>query len=534
MRFPSALLLLLAGLAASPAIAAPACPSGTTPAGYRQESYCTAQIALRSTISRSLGLLETRMAAGDGAFAAQLRTAQDLRDRRDKLATSERDALADNSPDGRVRYARFSAEAAQVASSLVAIEAAIRRDHPRWLDLARPTPLTEADTIRLLRPGEAMVFWYPTEEATFVWAINAKGSHWARIPIGATALAARVASFRAGLGVDGATRSARADRPSARPAFDRVDASALYTLLFPGAVDQVVRGARAVILVPSGSLTSLPFAALPMGTAATSPWLGLAKPLSLLPSPAGLRTLRGHPATASAAIAFAGFGAPALGAATEGQARGLDGVWRGGMVDGAALANLPSLPQAADELYDLARELGAPTKSVTVGANATESAVKRADLSHVRVLAFATHGLVAGDLSGLAEPALVFTPPAAPDDNDDGLLTASEAARLRLSADWVILSACSTATGNRVGAEALSGLASAFTYAGARALLVSQWQVGDDAARRLTTLAVRERTLGRAEALRRAMVAVANDPAHPEWADPSAWAVFELVGEGGR
>ena len=533
MRLPSALLLLLTGLVASSANAAPACPSGTTPAGYRQESYCTAQVALRSTISRSLGLLESRMAAGDGAFAAQLRTAQDLRDRRDTLATSERDALADNSPDGRLRYARFSAEAAQVASSLAAIEAAIRRDHPRWLDLARPTPLTEAETLKLLRPGEAMVFWYPTEDATFVWAIDARGARWARIPIGATALAARVASFRAGLGVDGATRSARADRPSARPPFDRADASALYTLLFPDTVDQIVRGARAVILVPSGSLTSLPFAALPMGTAAGSPWLGLAKPLSLLPSPAGLRTLRGHPATASAAIAFAGFGAPALGAANN-TTRALDGVWRGGVVDGAALVDLPSLPQAADELYDLARELGAPAKSVTIGARATEAAVKHADLSHVRVLAFATHGLVAGDIGGLAEPALVFTPPATPDDNDDGLLTASEAARLRLSADWVILSACSTATGNRVGAEALSGLASAFTYAGARALLVSQWQVGDDAARRLTTLAVRERTLGRAEALRRAMVAVAHDPAHPEWADPSAWAVFELVGEGGR
>ncbi len=100
---------------------------------------------------------------------------------------------------------------------------------------------------------------------------------------------------------------------------------------------------------------------------------------------------------------------------------------------------------------------------------------------------FATHGLVAGDLSGLAEPALVLTPPAAPTDADDGLLTASEIAALKLNAEWVVLSACNTAAGEGEGAEALSGLARAFFYAGARALLVSHWAVYSQAATELTT-----------------------------------------------
>jgi CHAT domain len=55
------------------------------------------------------------------------------------------------------------------------------------------------------------------------------------------------------------------------------------------------------------------------------------------------------------------------------------------------------------------------------------------------------------------------------------LLTASEVAQLKLNADWVVLSACNTAAGDKPGAEALSGLARAFFYAGARALLVSHW-----------------------------------------------------------
>ena len=98
----------------------------------------------------------------------------------------------------------------------------------------------------------------------------------------------------------------------------------------------------------------------------------------------------------------------------------------------------------------------------------------------------ATHGLVAGDVKGIGEPALVLTIPATPTADDDGLLTASEVAQLKLNADWVVLSACNTMAGDRPGAEALSGLARAFFYAGSRALLVSHWTVESNAAARLS------------------------------------------------
>ena len=105
------------------------------------------------------------------------------------------------------------------------------------------------------------------------------------------------------------------------------------------------------------------------------------------------------------------------------------------------------------------------------------------DLSEYSILAFATHGLVSGELKGLAEPALVLTPPDEGSEADDGLLTASEIATLDLNADWVILSACNTAAADGTpGAEGLSGMAKAFFYAGARALLVSHWSVNSEAA----------------------------------------------------
>ena len=111
----------------------------------------------------------------------------------------------------------------------------------------------------------------------------------------------------------------------------------------------------------------------------------------------------------------------------------------------------------------------------------TEKRLKSTPLDGYRIVHFATHGLLAGETAQLAnanaEPALVLSPPVVASEEDDGLLTASEISALKLNADWVVMSACNTAGGGKPGAEALSGLARAFFYAGARALLVSHWPV---------------------------------------------------------
>jgi CHAT domain-containing protein len=143
---------------------------------------------------------------------------------------------------------------------------------------------------------------------------------------------------------------------------------------------------------------------------------------------------------------------------------------------------------------------------------------------------------VAGDMKGLAEPSLALSIPPQPSDFEDGLLTASEVAQLKLNVDWAVLSACNTIAGDKPGAEALSGLARAFFYVGARALLVSHWSVDSNAATRLTTSTFEnfkiDPTIGRAEALRRAMLTYLNDASNPRNAYPAYWAPFELVGEG--
>jgi len=110
----------------------------------------------------------------------------------------------------------------------------------------------------------------------------------------------------------------------------------------------------------------------------------------------------------------------------------------------------------------------------------------------------------------------------------------SEIVGLELNADWVILSACNTAGPDGTPAAAgLSGLASAFFYAGARTLLVSHWDVFSEPAAALTTQMLHESKNGkvsRAEALKRSMQALRETPGKPHYAHPLFWAPFVVVG----
>ena len=124
------------------------------------------------------------------------------------------------------------------------------------------------------------------------------------------------------------------------------------------------------------------------------------------------------------------------------------------------------LPETADEPCAVARDLGASEKDIWLGNRATEVEIKRlseaGELAEYRIVRFATHGALAGQVGGNSEPGLILTPPSTATEKDDEYLSASEIPQLKLDAGWVILSACNTAAGNVDGAEALSGLARAF------------------------------------------------------------------------
>jgi len=209
---------------------------------------------------------------------------------------------------------------------------------------------------------------------------------------------------------------------------------------------------------------------------------------------------------------------------------------------------LPPLPETAEEIRSLAIAMNADlTRDVFLGERANEQTVRTLDLAGYQVIVFATHGLVPGDLDGLTQPALALSAPSLAKIDGDGLLTMEKILGLRLTADWVVLSACNTANGSGAGAEAISGLGRAFFYAGARALLVSNWPVETTSASTLTTDLFRRQAadpkLTRAKALQQTMNWLIDsgeyvDPLTKKvafsYAHPMFWAPFALVGDGGR
>jgi CHAT domain-containing protein len=216
----------------------------------------------------------------------------------------------------------------------------------------------------------------------------------------------------------------------------------------------------------------------------------------------------------------------------------MSGVCRdGGPFPPDMLRALAPLPDTATELRTVARSLGANDNNLLLGAAATESNLRKQNLKDARVIYFATHALLPGELSCQSEPALALSPPASPatDRSTDGLLDASEVASLSLNADLVVLSACNTGqTESKLGGGALAGLAESFFYAGARSLIASHWQVPSTATAQLMVGMFGKLTAdpagGAARAIRSAQLALMDKP---DTAHPFFWAAFTLIGDSG-
>lgn len=497
---------------------------GDRPAGFR-----VAQLMALDDAGRAIVAVSARAAARDGA-ATLVRKRQDLLAQRDMLTQAALRAYGKGNAD----YRDATAEVGKVDSELAATEAALTAAQPDYAALTRFAALDETAVAQRLGRRQALVMPVPFAGGALTFVVRPDGGAWARSPEGATT-SADAAALRASLGLERATRGALADASGEQPRFDRTLAHRVYRDIVPAGLDAALKGATDWILAPGGGFTKLPFAVLvtdaprgrdddPAALRAT-PWLIRKAALMQVPAIAGIGE---NDAAAKVGDRFVGIGAPLLGGkAAPGD---LHSFYRGGAVDRDALAALAPLPQAERELRRMQDALGLQP-SLLVGAAATESAVKAEDLRRVRVLAFATHGLVGGAVDKVSEPGLVLTPPAKPDANDDGLLTASEIAGLDIDADWVVLSACDTAAGQSPTAPALSGLARAFLYAGARSLLVSHWAVRDDVAARLTVETASRAAKGepRPQALRKAMLRLIADPKVTDGADPSVWAPFILV-----
>lgn len=521
-----------------------------------------AQWAAQTDTATAVSRMAARFASSEQRLHDIVRHREDIEGEIKVLDQQLSAALA--LPDDRRSTAADQARArlAEANTRLDTVDRELKSRFPGYFGLVRPEMLRVPDIVQLLKPDEALIKILSGLDDTYVFVVTRDGARWYSAGLSHNQFVDRVQALRTRLDVEDLKQGIRKT-----PAlFDLGLAHEIYNRVL-GPAGDLIRDKSHLLIVPTGPLTSLPFHVL-----VTDPppvahpvlqhlplfrevkWLASRHAISVLPAISSLKGLRAVATSPAKQKPLVGFGNPRFavaGAAADkrsrtkakavqvaSRTRGLTSYWRGGEVNATALRELPSLPETETELKTVAKKVGADARDLYFNTAATEAAVKRMDLSAYRIVYFATHGLIAGDVKGLAEPALALTPPGTPSALDDGLLTASEIAQLRLNAEWVVLAACDTAAGDTPGADALSGLARAFFHAGARALLVSHWRVGSDAAAKLTTATFEAKrldpSLGRAQALRKAMLEYIADKSDPWSAYPAFWAPFTVAGEGGQ
>jgi CHAT domain-containing protein len=539
-----------------------------------EETFALADAIRGQSVQQALAASSARAAAKDPALAELVRKEQDLSKQVNaqlgmlnnvlSLSSAERDEKGVQAINASINSLRTERNRARQE---------ISQKFPAYADLVSPKPPGVSEIRATLVDGEAMLSFYFGQSGSFVWAVPKTGPvAFAAIKAPSGDIETKIRKLREAL-------EPQAAMISDIPPFDLKLAYEIYSLLLKP-VESGWKPAKNLIVVTNGALGLLPLSLLPTAAAEVAqeddplfsgyrnvPWLARTHAVTTVPSAAALRTLRQLPAGKPGRGELVGFGDPYFNKDQQAEAelsetktqvadagsnltRGVPLKRRSSPklegVDSAELGLLPRLPDTAEELKSIALALQAdPSKVLYLGKNATESTVKTMNLSGFKILAFATHGLVPGELNGLTQPALALSSPSVTGEEGDGLLTMEEILGLKLDADWVVLSACNTGAGAGAGAEAASGLGRAFFYAGTRALLVTNWSVHSQSARQLVTDLFKRQAndprLVRSEALRQSMMALvdgrgylnAEGKAEFAYAHPLFWAPYTIIGDGG-
>ncbi len=543
------------------------------------EAFRVADVARWQSVQKAVTGSALRAAAGSPELGTRIKKVQDADDELEavyKNLISQRSA-----PPGRQLPSVIEAMEARIATLRKEQQsdlAEIRRQFPQYDALVSPRPADLATARKALLPNEALLSIYVTPGGSYVWATAADGAlHFHFSPQTPAWVAGMVKRLRNSVDLSAASGPEQLR-------FDLEAASALYQeLLVP--VQGAWEKADTLLVVANDSLGQIPFSLLPTANVAPgkaeaglplsqfrqTPWLARKVAIAYVPSISALVTLRALPAIQGQRDPFIGFGDPDFGAhvatpAATGGSRGARGTRKlnisraprwdenstsadaipAAAIGEAATSLLMALPDTRDEIMAIGTALAANMPRDTFfGDQASRRNVQAADLRHRRVIAFATHGLVAGDLPGLDQPALALAPQAGK-GIEDGLLKLEDILKLSMEADLVVLSACNTAAADGSGAEAVSGLGRGFFYAGARAVLATHWPVETVSARELVSHLferyARDGRLTRAQALRQAMLemidqGVALDErgkVEHSYAHPAFWAPYALYGDPGR
>jgi CHAT domain-containing protein len=354
----------------------------------------------------------------------------------------------------------------------------MQRLAPGLLEPAFSEPVPLGEVLQGATAGRYDVLEYLVlETGVIVWHIGSGGVHVRNVFLPRAELGAKVAALRKNL-VD-----PRVIKPS--PPFDPQTAREMFLFLVEPMLQWVKSGT--LVVIPHEDLHYVPFQVFQ--DPSDGRFLGEKFRISYAPSATVLSRLKpGGGLAGSSMLAVAG----------------------------------PRLPAGVDEVKAISRLYPAGRVTLLLDEAATEEEVTRRVASH-GVLHLAAHGVFDGP-----EPLLSYIE-LRRSSGADGRLTAAEMYGLPLGqARLVTLSACETGRAEATHAGEVIGMQRALIYAGAGALLLTQWKVDSDSTKLWMETFYREAgQVALPEAARRASAAVL---AKPEYAHPYFWGAFFLVG----
>ena len=533
------------------------------------EAFMIGQRAIRSDTAATVGRTALRFSAREPRLRDLLKDVDDLDRSSDGLEQTLIHTLTLRADQADTAFSGARSELAANAARRKTLLTEIEKSFPDYARLVNPQPLSAGVVQSLLLSDEALIAFVVGFQDVYVWCITRERLSWRKLDIDPTQLKSAVDVLRKSLDVEPQDPSSDETK---KPLFNLGLANSLYTKLLDPISAQLASKGK-LIVIPSGSLIGLPLHLLVAGKPNISApthnqpeafkradWLINRYAISEIPSVESLEALRRRAAPSANRKPLIGFANPLPSPSyvdPKEKAEKVVSADRGGSRGQKLSRGLPSnigvqhdvaalrrhlqdhpLRNTETELRDVAGILGADEEDLYIGPRATEAQLKGkgAKLASYRIVYFATHGYLPL-MFNQGEPSLALTVPDQPSEDDDGLLTASEVTQLTLDADWVVLSACDTASGNGEGAEGLSGLARAFFHAGARALLVSNWALDDESAQQIMHGTFqnlqRDASQSKSRALRKAMLAqIKNAGAGDQLWDayPGRWAAFEVVG----
>lgn len=527
-------------------------------------SFIAAQLLTDFSAAEAMAKSVAKTASFSGP-AAELIRAEIALD--SELAAEEAEYLAilvdPDSSRERVRESSNALMQRQAAIQAVRSELDARFPRYRRVLSRRPVRLDEAQ--RLLRDGEGLLLMVEFNRYVYIVAVSKDEVELFSpklVPGEIAGLLCNVDAIRCDALFSEVPEIDRAAYLSPKSPFEKIgfprydawSAYQIYSAIF-APLESIFKG-DTVLVVQAGAVAELPLQMLVRNEVAEDTdeadpavlsgldWLGNHFAFNSMPTVSGLRLREAGVEAKGAVHPFLGVGDPVLTGTSACPTWAGDGpeVQRGKRLANGDLRLLCPLPGTRQELEAAADIFGGSAK-LKLGSAATEAGIKNDPaLDKAGTLMFATHGVFAGQAGslGIEEPGLVLTPPSSPTPEDDGMLEASEVLRLNLTADWVILSGCNTASALGGRAEdSLSALARAFMFAGARAVLASHWSVSDESTAALTTEVLlfkrRNPQASKAAALRAATASLrtgvrADGSKVPgwksEWVHPMYWAPF--------